>query len=420
MSYTEDANLMDDVLKDHTLSPQYFFGYTTSYNLLSEIDNVVIEPYSTETRDSYIYVRNHHLRTWVDGSTKHIEVPSALLASQVEKVHSQINQSSQFHFEVENRVHSDESIYKTTDSMLGSDIESFFQDLSPAGHVVLCRPEEVLVEGLGDRLDNVDNFLEKYIASSSKYLHRIDNSELRWEDVYESYDGIHPKFRAVDEMIERLHEQTEIDLEMATAKDGIFRGYRFSIDGTTLTLLCRGWGRDMTHAMVSRLLNHTRPESVLFTGGCGAVQPELELNQLVLPETVHAPGEPKIQIDNAYLHSEWARKAVGDNYVQGTAYNVNSPVDETNQYMMRLKDAGKACVSMENYGVAKALKQTDIPLGILLFVMDTPMSGLDLGSTNYDPQKRGDITFVGNSIASQVTAGWHNLCQEIDTKSSSE
>lgn len=400
---------IDDALEGHTLSERYFFGYTTSRRLLSRLDEIVVEPYSSP-RDEYVYFRNHNIRAWVDGTTKHVEVPSELLAQQVAKVHRQIGRSNQFDFEVDNRVDaSGESIYETTDRMLGAEIDDFFDDLDPAGHVVLCRPEEVLVELLEDSLDEADDFLDDYIESSSKYLRRTDDVNVDWTDAHEPHVGMHPKFRRVDEMLATVRKQTGADLEMATATNGVFRGYRLDVNGRTLTLLCRGWGRDMTYAMTSRLLEHTTPDSVLFMGGCGAVHPELELNEFVVPDAVDAPGEPEIAIDNAYLHDEWVREVVDGRSLRGTAYNVNSPVDETTDYMLELREADKRCVSMENYGVAKALESTDVPFGVLLFVMDCPLRGIDLGSTNYDPQKRSDLTFVGNAIASKLIVGWHGL-----------
>lgn len=403
---------IDDALSVHTLSERYFFGYTTSRNLLSQLDEVIIQPYSSAS-DEHIYFRNHNIRAFVNGTTKRVEVPSALLANQLEKVHRRIDQSNQYDIDVANHVDtSDQSIYQKTDQMMGSDIDSFFNDLDPEGHVVLCRPEELLVELVRDNLDGATDFLDEYIAGSSHYLERVDDGDAEWRDVHESYCGTHPKFRDVDQMVAIIQEQSPIDVQAATAKHGVLRGYRLDFDDLTLTLLCRGWGRDMVYAMMSRLLSFTTPESVLFMGGCGAIHPELDLNDFVVPDTVEAPGEPKIHLDNAYLDDEWVRESIAGTFVRGTAYNVESPTDETIDYMVGLRKAGKRCVSMENYGVAKALKSTDIPFGILLFVMDCPLRGVDLGSTNYDPNKRGDLTFHGNAIASKLTMGWHGLLEK--------
>lgn len=399
---------IENALREHTLSEQYFFGYTTSRHLLSQLDKIVIEPYISQ-RNEYIYIRNHNVRTWVDGTTKHVEVPSVLLAQQVEKVHRQIAQSDNFDFDIDIKLETSvESLYKATDSMVGSALDSFYRDLEPAGHVVFCRPEELLVELIPDSFGG-ENFLDDYIESSSKYLRRIDDSTINWEDAYEPYCGMTPKFQHVDRMLDVICDCTGIDVTMATDKDGVFRGYRFDIGSRTLTLLCRGWGRDMTHAMMAHLLDFTTPESVLFMGGCGALNPELDLNDFVVPEAVHAPDGPVLSFNNVYAADDWVTDIIDGQFVQGTAYNVDSPADETNKYMVDLRASEYQCVSMEFYGVAKALEPTNVPFGVLLFVMDCPLRGIDLGSTNYDPQKRSEVTFFGNSVATKLTAGWHGL-----------
>lgn len=396
------------VLDGHTLSEQYFFGYTTSRVLAAELDRVVVRAYGD--RNDYVYFRNHHLRAYVENGTKYVEVPSELMAQQVRKVHETIARADRYDFTVTRELPEPaESIYEATESLLGEAIDEWYRALEPTGHVVFCRPEELLVELLRDRLDRGEAFLDEYIESSSRYVRRIDDPDVSWADAHEPRSRTHPKFDRVEQMVETINERASVEVKTATAKAGVFRGYRLTVDGQQFTLLSRGWGRDMTYAMASRLLAHTSPESVLFTGGCGAVQPTLQLNDFVVPEAVRAPGEPPIEFDNAYADDPWVERAIGDATVRGTSHNVDSPTDETVARMSSLREDDVQCVSMENYGIAKALRGTDVPFGVLLFVMDCPLRGVDLGNTNYDPQTREDVTFVGNGVATQVTAGWHGL-----------
>lgn len=387
-------------LADHTLSEQYFWGYTTSRSLESDLDAVEIRPFG-DRRGEYLFYRNHNVRGWVDGGTKVLEVPSCLLAEQVYKVHDALWDDS-LDVSVDSRLRAEGTDrYDRTRSLMGDDVRAFYETLQPEGTVVLCRPEEFLSDLLSRVLGHDEDYNERFVNSSSKYLRRIDDESLTWSDAYESADGPHPKFADIHEMVDVIRSQVGLSVTMAERLSGVLRGYKLSIAGQTFTLLCRGWGRDMAHVMVSELVRNYPVSRVLFTGGCGALQSGTELNELVVPTSVTAPGEPRLGVENCYLDDADFRAEAG--FAPVDLFNVDSPVDETVEYMTRLAREEYAAVEMEVYGIAKALEDTDVPFGALLFVMDLPMEGLDLGKTNYDPEMKAKLVLGGNSLTTQWT-----------------
>jgi nucleoside phosphorylase len=59
--------------------------------------------------------------------------------------------------------------------------------------------------------------------------------------------------------------------------------------------------------------------------------------------------------------------------------------------MRCLREEGVVAVGMEVYGILRALEPVDVPTGVLLYVMDLPMEGTDLGKTNYDLDAKSEV-----------------------------
>lgn len=402
-------------LSNHTLSEPYFYGYTTSKSLVSDLDRVVVQPMASD-RNEYIYYRNHHLRAWVDDRTKIVEVPGTLLGEQVCKVHRVLEANDHLSdVDVECRIDTSD-LYGTTRSLMGDELRAFYEALQPEGDVIITRPEEFLSDVLSKVLGYEEDFVERFLKSSRKYLERVDDRRVTWSDVYESADGGHPKFEDTPQLVERIREQTDHQIVMAEALGGVLRGYKLTIDGQPFTLLCRGWGRDMSNLVTSELVDNYDVDSVVFDGGCGALQPGFSMNDFVTPTAVSAPGEERIEFDNTFLADE--QFTAHAPHATGELYNVDSPADETVDYMSSLVRDDYVAVEMEVYGIARAMRDTDVPFGVLLFVMDLPMEGIDLGQTNYDVETKRKIV-AGNQRMTLWTLVHYGLLDVADLRDDS-
>lgn len=402
-------------LSNHTLSEPYFYGYTTSKSLVSNLDRVVVRPVTSD-RSEYIYYRNHHIRAWVDGRTKFVEVPGTLLGEQICKVHQILEANGHLSdVDVEYRIDTP-GLYETTRALIGDEVRSFYETLQPEGDVIITRPEEFLSDLLTKVLGYEADYVERFLKSSRKYLERVDDERIAWDDTYESADGGHPKFEETPQLVEKIREQTGQRIVRAEALGGVLRGYKLTIDDRSFTLLCRGWGRDMSHLVVSELVENYDVDSVVFDGGCGALQSGFSMNDFVVPTAVSAPDEERIEFDNTFLADEQFTEHAP--HAAGELYNVDSPADETVEYMSSLVRDGYVAVEMEVYGIAKAMRDADVPFGVLLFVMDLPMEGIDLGQTNYDVETKRKIV-AGNQRMTSWTLAHYGLLDLADLRDGS-
>jgi len=400
MATTGTSGAFEEYLENHTLTAPYFHGYLTAKQLDADVESVVIRPYGPE-RDEFVFYRNHHVRARVEGDTKIIETPTYLLGQHLYKLHDAMSQDDRFGFDVsfEFDVPGD-TLYERTGAALRDDVASFFEALQPAGDVVMCRPEEFLSFLLSDVFGHDGDYVDRFTRSSSRFLRRLDD-DITWEDAYESAGDTHPKFAEMDRMVATIRDDVGVELASATALSGLLRGYRLPVDGQQVTLLCRGWGRDMGYAMASTLCEYD-VSSLVFLGGSGGLRDDADINDLILPTASSAPGESWIDIDNAFCRDD--RFADADEYVTAPIYNVDSPVDETVEYTARIASSGYAAVEMEVHGVARALADSDVPLGVLLSVMDVPLDGRDLGSTSYDLETKKRLVKEGNMVTIARTA----------------
>lgn len=384
-----DSMTIGSGLSAHSLGENYFYGYMTTRELAKELDEVVIRPY-TSKRDQYIYYRNHHMRAYVEGNTKVVEVSGALLAKQIVSVHRILKNSDRIG-DIDIYLEIDiENIYHSTGKIFDDRLKRFYERLQPEGEVVITRPEEFLSDVYTDVLMRSEDFTDKFLNASKRYLNRIDDPTLTWEDVHREVGTVHPKFSQIDKLAESICEHPRLDLSVEQTLNGAVRGYKLSFDGRYLTLLSRGWGRDMSYHIVSALVDEYDIKRVLFNGGAGGVRGDLAINDLIAPTTVRTGGAER-NIDNLFAIDSDGNTPFSD----GIAYNVDCPSVETVEFMESLYDEGITCVSMENYGIIRALEGTDVPLGILLYLMDLPLEGKDLSKTNYDTEFKKKIV-AGN------------------------
>ena len=383
-------------LSTHSLGEEYFYGYTTTRELVKELAEVVVRPY-TSKRNRYIYYRNHHMRSYVEGDTKVVEVSGALLAKQMVNVHRILESSGRIE-DIDISLEVDvENIYDSTAKIFDNRLDRFYDRLQPEGDVVITRPEEFLSDIYTEVLSRSESFTDKFLNSSKWYINRIDDSTLTWDDVYEPAGAVHPKFSQMEQLTEAICEHPHLDLSAEEVLNGAVRGYKLSLDGRPVTLLSRGWGRDMSYHVVSALVDEYDVDRVLFNGGAGGIHGDLVINDLIAPTTVRTDYAER-EINNLFAIDSEGNTPFSD----GLAYNVDCPSVETDAYMESLHNEGVTCVSMESYGIIKALEGTDVPLGILLYVMDLPLEGKDLSQTNYDTEFKKKIV-AGNHRMNQWT-----------------
>jgi len=146
----------------------------------------------------------------------------------------------------------------------------------------------------------------------------------------------------------------------------------------------------MSYHIVSELVDQYDIERVLFNGGAGGIHGDLAINDLIAPTTIRT-GDAERKIDNLFANESEKHTPFSD----GIAYNVDCPSVETDEFMNSLYADEVTCVSMENWGIIKALEGTNVPLGILLYLMDLPLEGKDLSKTNYDTEFKKKIV-AGN------------------------
>jgi purine-nucleoside phosphorylase len=372
-------------LSSHTLGEEYFYGYTTTRELVKELAEVVVRPYASD-RDRYIYYRNHHMRSYVEGDTKVVEVSGALLAKQIVNVHRILESTGRIE-DIEIKLEVDiENIYDSTGKIFGDRLDRFYDRLQPEGDVVITRPEEFLSDIYTEVLSRSESFTDKFLNTSKWYINRINDPKLTWEDVYEQSGDVHPKFSQMEQLTEAICEHPLLDLSAEEVLNGAVRGYKLTLDGRYITLLSRGWGRDMSYHVLSVLVDEYDVDRVLFNGGAGGIRGDLAINDLIAPSTVRTDSGER-EINNLFAIDSGGSTPFSD----GLAYNVDCPSVETDEYMRSLYKKGITCVSMESYGIIKALEGTDVPLGILLYLMDLPLEGKDLSKTNYDTEFKKKI-----------------------------
>jgi nucleoside phosphorylase len=166
---------------------------------------------------------------------------------------------------------------------------------------------------------------------------------------------------------------------------GDFRGYRFQINSQTCVLVTSGMGVRHAAGAARTLINRYQPQALISFGIAGAVEPDLEIGDVVaveaycrleagsltaqqplakLPEQARASITRALAQCNARLFTGSAVTTTGSQLAQSEAGGLEHPVLE-----------------METAGIAIAARQEGIPLFCLRSISDGPRDQipLDLG-----------------------------------------
>jgi len=325
------------------------------------------------------YKNNFIVSASPNNGFKEIGVCSYLLSTHIKKIYRELeNRKILEGIQIENVLERNEESYTITTSYLSSYIEKFISDINPSPTIIICRPENYIL-GLIDIFFNGLINKKLLLKRGNKFISNKNESKF-------NTDSLHPKFRGFEQLIRKLSKLTKGKIRISSKHAGILRGYKINIDNRELTLISRPWGKDMAFLITQKLIEYNKISKILYLGGCGFINDNWKINDLFAPQCVSSVGEKKLDIKNVFLSD------FDEDFLKGDLFNVESPVDESFKCLKKIKKAGYSAIEMETYGIKKALENNQkVKFGTLLYGMDLPLNGLDLGKTVYNKSFREKI-----------------------------
>lgn len=165
-------------------------------------------------------------------------------------------------------------------------------------------------------------------------------------------------------LIDRLERVHRYKARSLTVVEG-------ELEGRVLAVIVSGVGLDSARRGAARLLDGHRPRVLVSAGFAGALNPELNRNDLAIPRAVvNLAGDETIAID-----AEWADAVPAIRRVEKLLL-VDRVITEAGEKARLRDEHGADLIDMETFGVAAAARDRGVPFASLRVVSDDARSEL--------------------------------------------
>jgi adenosylhomocysteine nucleosidase len=145
-----------------------------------------------------------------------------------------------------------------------------------------------------------------------------------------------------------------------------------------------------------------RPDLVLLTGFCGALDPSLKPGSIILGRHVLAPGEDQIDPDRLVLEEiRKGLRAADVPFIYSRLLTVPAPAATKDEKRLLWNEYGAGGVDMETYWVADACRRARVNWLAVRVVLDTSRQNL--------PRSLASWEHPGNELATALEACKHPL-----------
>jgi adenosylhomocysteine nucleosidase len=205
-------------------------------------------------------------------------------------------------------------------------------------------------------------------------------------------------FGAVKEEISGIKQSMNISDHVRLGKTSAWPG---KWGKQSIVLVRSGVGRERAEDATLQVIDHFQPRALISIGYAGAVQPELNVGDLVIPDTIiEEKGKGEYSPD-----SDWLNRAKnvpcrdGFKAVLGGLLTVDNVIHDS----VSKKELGKSysvqAVEMETSAIAKVAEAKDVPLLSLRVISD-----------RLDQEILDSSSFLGSDgEISTLKAGWYVL-----------
>lgn len=250
-------------------------------------------------------------------------------------------------------------IYDYPFNTLKSDLNIIQKYLNCSDKVIFARSESVK-----------DWFIKEYLKEEG-----VDNSTLSELFIEKEKIRINPVEERKDLFREYLSGKMCDTLFTNIPKETIFvgriSGFNVTYRGNTFAIIDRPWGRDMAY-IFAKEISKSQPNKIGIIGGCGSMNENYSIEDVVNPTHVFSPESDVIPLDNQLGEPK--------NVV---VYNIDSPFLETNGFLKNLIQKNVDLIEMELMGFRKGIS-LNTKIYSTLYIMDEPLKGKTLNETYYN------------------------------------
>ena len=213
-------------------------------------------------------------------------------------------------------------------------------------------------------------------------------------------------FGAVKEEIAGIKQAMNISDHMRLGKTSAWPG---KWKKQSIILVRSGVGRQRAEDATLQVIDHFQPSTLVSIGYAGAVQPELNVGDLVIADTIiEEKKKGKYSPD-----SDWLNRAKdvscpeGFKAIVGGLLTVDNVIHDSLSKQELGKNYGVQAVEMETSAIAKVAEEKDVPLLSLRVISD-----------RLDQELLDSSSFLGSDgEISTLKAGWYVLTHPSSIKS---
>jgi len=184
-----------------------------------------------------------------------------------------------------------------------------------------------------------------------------------------------PEIMFVAAMKEEIRHNIENQTPYLFSDNGKFKQYwePDQFEGQ-IAFMCCGVGRKRAKKSIKQILDYVLPDRIIIAGFAGAINPEVQVGDLLLTRDVYYAENDtntffNFDTDLTAFFSKTLKKETISHHI-GTGVCCDKMVDNA-EYKQALRKKYKAdCVDMESYHIQKILQDKNIPIAMIRVISD--------------------------------------------------